>query len=50
MDFLKSLLVGTLFRWSHTWDFTQVFPFLISCILSLFDLFVFVSSTFCSSS
>ena len=39
-EFLKSLLVGTLFGWSHIWGFTQVFSFLISCILFLFDLFV----------
>ena len=36
-DFLKSLLVGSLFGWSHIWGFTQ-------CI-SVFD---FVQSVFVS--
>ena len=33
VDFLKSLLVGTLFGWSHIWGFTQcisVFDFMQS--------------------
>ena len=46
-EFLKSLLVGTLFGWSHIWGFTQVFSFLISCILFLFDLFVVHSVHHC---
>lgn len=42
VDLLKSLLVGTLFGWSHIWGFTQcisVFDFLQSVFVSLWFFF-----------
>lgn len=52
IDLLKSLLVGTLFEWSHVWGFMHritISDFLLLLIL-LFDLFVFISSTMGSPS
>ena len=52
VDLLKSLLVGTLFEWSHVLGFMHciiISDFLLLLVL-LFDLFVFISSTMGSPS